>query len=224
MKNNSYLHLNVKLLRIFHIGLLIFIFSSLLISERSYGLAWESTKESVLFEKGDLKGVKKHLKKVNYLQDQPDLISEAMRKAISSGNIELIIFLKHKGWLEYCQKSKCNLIIKASAYNKLDILKYFLAQGFDIIETDRFGTGLHHAVMYNHYEIVKFLVENGIDITKKNKKGKTALDIATRYRKPPLYGKPPGTPEKVIAYLKSKEKEYQKKKKKIQEGPKEIEK
>lgn len=52
-------------------------------------------------------------------------------------------------------------------------------------------TPLSHASQYRNLDIVKYLIEKGADVSIKTNKGKTALDIASKYKR-----------DKTIAFLK----------------------
>ncbi|KAK6332951.1 hypothetical protein TWF718_010779 [Orbilia javanica] len=81
----------------------------------------------------------------------------------------------------------------AAGYGYEETVKEILELGatnerdFDISITDLAGnTALHNAVNTGILSIVKLLVENGIDLERKNKAGKTALELATQLGDDPV--------------------------------------
>ncbi|KAF3228066.1 hypothetical protein TWF191_003004 [Orbilia oligospora] len=81
----------------------------------------------------------------------------------------------------------------AAGYGYQEIVKEILElgainpQNFDISLSDSRGnTALHNAVNTGLLPVVQLLVENGIDIERKNKDGKTALDLAIEFGYSPV--------------------------------------
>jgi len=150
----------------------------------AFGAAWESSKEAESFRKGDIASVKRILQKETYSEA---LILEAFPTAITSGNVELIKYLASLGWMEVCRKDQyCMPIHLAARYGRVDAMKFFISQGFDVhaitAPTKRGGGGknsaLHLAAKMGNLDAAKFLCEQGVDADLKNEYGRTALGDA----------------------------------------------
>jgi len=160
----------------------------LLLPVQGLSAGWETTnpKDVKAFETGDLPAVKQILVKDNYIERDPSLLIFALQKAISSGKVEMIRYLKSRGWLEQCRKEKCYPIHLAATYGAVDVIKLLIAEGFDVKEiTDPaspYGgeTPLHYAARFGHPDAVKFLCEQGVDAGARNKRNRTALDESLR--------------------------------------------
>lgn len=154
----------------------------------AFGIAWESTEDADIFRRGDVEGVKrlldsKRYQEDPYFKDNPDFITEALMISISSGNLDLIRYLKNRGWLEKCRKyNRCFPLHDAAGLGKLGIVKYLMSQGFEVKsrlpKKEGRGTALHSAVGGAHFEVVRFLCDQGVDNNVRNHYGKTAWNLA----------------------------------------------
>ncbi|EAY16767.1 ankyrin repeat protein, putative [Trichomonas vaginalis G3] len=148
--------------------------------------------------------------KLSFLGGNSEIISEClkyssvrdcMEYAIISHNIDFVTFLMNeyhiKIDLEYCGKynnlepflvyfdqtndiNKC--FIYSSIFDISSICEYFLSNGANINEKDKFGlTALHNAAEYNCKETAELLISHGANANEKNNSGETLLHIAANF-------------------------------------------
>lgn len=83
-------------------------------------------------------------------------------------------------------KRGCNGLLYAARAKKSDFIKSILDYGINVNTTDHNGwSSLHWAVASTEdsTEIVKLLLQSGCDKSLEDKQGRTALDLATRFRR-----------------------------------------
>lgn len=99
--------------------------------------------------------------------------------------LELFEYLIQQGANPFQEdKRGCNALLYAARAKRSDIIKRMLDYGIDINTIDQNGwSSLHWAVasMENSTEVVKLLLESGCDKSFKDKQGRTALELATRF-------------------------------------------
>ncbi len=156
------------------------------------GADWgqSNPKDVKAFKAGNLEAVKRIFSKEDYFKDNPNVLMEAFGTAIESGNVALIEYLKERGWLEICHKEKgCLPIHFAAMVGRLNVVKYFIAEGFDVhaLNLDGWHTwwgepdgksALHYAAGRGYLNVVVYLCKQGLDNKVRDKGGKTALDEA----------------------------------------------
>jgi len=155
-----------------------------MLSATAFAASWEqsSQREIEALRKGDVAAVKRYFGADNKPGlDDYNIVQEALPAALESGSVELIKFLKYKGWLDVCRKDKeCLPIhIAAGRSGSVPLIRYLMAEGFDGRTKNEFGaTALHAAAEGGHLAAVKFLCENHFDATQRKRSNETVLDVA----------------------------------------------
>lgn len=109
-----------------------------------------------------------------WIQDYPDYL----KKIKKSKEIEQLIKIEYSKY-----GNKNNLLVDASEYGKLDLVKKLLENGADIngVGNLREQTSLLSAASKGKIEVMEFLLEKGADINKTDVDGNTPLMIAVVY-------------------------------------------
>ena len=131
--------------------------------------------------------------------------------AMQTNRLEIVRYL-----MNHLDKDKVYLL-RASQWDNLEIVKFFVQRGYDVNHTDADkSTALHYTVYFgkDDINIIRHLVENGADISKVNVHGDTPLSLAKKHKK-----------LKMIQYLENIDKKnlvVQKKKAKKEKKKKEL--
>ncbi len=183
-----------------------------------WAAAWEDVRpqEAKAFRAGNLKEVKRIVERSGDFSGGD--LETALWFAASSGNVEVMKYLKSRGWLARCRKQADScfpLHAAASAGASTSMLEFLIAEGFQL---DQRGPLLWPpmflATKNGHLETVKYLCETGADLNAKNHEGTSMLQaVSTRLESARLGGKLDPNPkehakiranlEKVIQYLKT---------------------
>ncbi|EAY17390.1 hypothetical protein TVAG_319850 [Trichomonas vaginalis G3] len=145
---------------------------------------------------------------LSFLGGNPDIMSEClkyqepnyqcMETAIISHNIDFVTFLTNEynikidleccgmynnleSFLVYFDQTKDfnNCFIKSPSFNIPSFCEFFLSNGANINEKDKYGqTALHHAVEYNSKETTELLISHGANVHEKDSYKFTALYYA----------------------------------------------
>ncbi len=183
-----------------------------------WAAAWEDVRpqEAKPFRAGNLKEVKRIVERSGDFSGGD--LETALDFAASSGNVEVMKYLKSRGWLERCRKQDGPCFPLHAAADEgagTSMLGFLIAEGFQV---DQRGpllmTPMFMAAKSGHLEAVKYLCEAGADPNAKNHEGTSMLQrVSTRLESARLGGKLHPNPkehakikanlEKVIQYLKS---------------------
>lgn len=81
--------------------------------------------------------------------------------------------------IEQTDRDGRTLLISASAYGRIGVVKYLLERKSNVNAKDKMGfTSLHMATQYGHIEIIELLIKNGADINAQNAFGNTPIFYA----------------------------------------------
>ncbi len=167
------------------------------------------------FLAGDLKAVKNILESKNaavVANYPPEIIPDALDIAISAGHLNILGYLKSRGWLDKCKKMPdCTPVHSAATYGKVEVIKSLVSEGFDInvIAFESQSSALHVAAEFGYLGTVRVLCEQGLDGNLKNRYGQTPLEAAKDANKRGVYVEPREKARtranlaKVIEYLES---------------------
>lgn len=104
-----------------------------------------------------------------------EILTAAMRDDTLPDLSEMILEMDD---LERRDRDGRTLLINASFYNRVDIVKLLIKRGANVNAKDSTGnTPLHAAVQESNIEIIRILLENGADINSKNSFGNTPIWI-----------------------------------------------
>lgn len=116
------------------------------------------------------------------LVGQSALLITVLRR---ESQLELFEYLIRQGADPFQEdKRGCNGLLYAARAKKSDFIKSILDYGINVNTTDHNGwSSLHWAVASTEYstEIVNLLLQSGCDKSLKDKQGRTALDLVTRF-------------------------------------------
>jgi len=181
-----------------------------------WAASWEDArpKEARAFRTGNLKEVKQIVERYGEPFHGPDLAT-ALDFAASSGNVEVMKYLKSRGWLERCRKQQADpcLPLHAAADEGAgtSMLGFLIAEGFSVNERGPLlMSPMIMAAEKGHLEAVKYLCEAGADPNAKNQEGTNALQLASTHlgavslhSDPKESAKIKANIRKVIQYLES---------------------
>jgi hypothetical protein len=144
--------------------------------------SWEQTAPNDVkaFRTGDLKTVMRLIEKKGLYTE---FDQNVFMTAIESGNVQLISYLKSRGWLKACREESCFPLHKATSSGKLELVKFFMSEGFDPNATIYMRqNALHSAASAGELEVVTYLCVHGADNRAKDEAGRTPFDIARENR------------------------------------------
>ncbi len=178
--------------------------------------SWEDArpKEARAFRTGNLEEVKRIVERYGEAFHGPDL-AIALYFAASSGNVEVMKYLKSRGWLERCREQQDDpcLPLHAAANEGAgtNMLGFLIAEGFQVNERGPLlMSPMFMAAKSGHLETVRYLCEAGADPNVKDDEGTSALQRAnTQLGAVSLHSDPKENArikaniKKVIQYLES---------------------
>ena len=131
-------------------------------------------------QKGELDKVKAEIESGKDVDSKDIAGQTALMYASETGRLEVVKQLVENGADVNAQSRLGTALIYASQANRITVMEYLLEHGADInATTRRFNeTALMWAAAKGQVEAVKLLLNKKADKKIKNKKGKTALDIA----------------------------------------------
>ena len=131
---------------------------------------------------GDLDKVKAEIDSGKDVNSKDIAGQTALMYASEQGRLEVVKYLVENGADVNAQSGKQGrgtALIYASATNRTIVMEYLLEQGADINATTTFNeTALIWATAQGHVKAVNLLLKKKADTKIKNKKEKTALDVA----------------------------------------------
>jgi len=132
--------------------------------------------------KGDLDRVKAEIDSGKDVNSKDIAGQTALMYASEQGRLEVVKYLVENGADVNAQSGghgRGTALIYASAANRITVMEYLLEHGADINATTPFNeTALFWATAKGHVKAVNLLLNKKADTKIKNKKGKTALDLA----------------------------------------------
>ncbi len=147
-----------------------------------WAAAWEDVRpnEAKAFRAGNLKEVKRIVERSGDFNGGD--LETALDFAASSGNVEVMKYLKSRGWLERCRKpdNPCFLLHAAADEGAgTSMLGFLISEGFQVDERGPLlMTPMIMAAEKGHLKAVKYLCEAGADPNAKNQEGTNALQLA----------------------------------------------
>ncbi len=119
---------------------------------------------------GDVKTVKKLFAKRNTDSIHPRVLVYQLYEAVASGKLELVKYLKGRGWLKRCRKIPDCFPQHIAAQKATDssVLSFLLAEGFEVdVYNAKYGaTPLQYAGLAGNLNAVKLLCQKGADLRK----------------------------------------------------------
>lgn len=132
--------------------------------------------------KGHLDKVKAEINSGKDVNSKDIAGQTALMYASETGRLEVVKYLVDNGADVNVQSGghgRGTALIYASAANRITVMEYLLEHGADINATTPFNeTALFWATAQGHVKAVNLLLNKKADTKIKNKKGKTALDLA----------------------------------------------
>ncbi len=149
-----------------------------------WAASWEQTspKEVKAFKTGNLKEVKRIVEGRGEAFGSSYTLATALDFAASSGNVEVMKYLKSQGWFERCRKQihPCYPLHAAADEGAgTNMLGFLISEGFQVDERGPLlMTPMFMAAKSGHLEAVRYLCEAGADPNAKNQAGRTAVQRA----------------------------------------------